>query len=277
MRLTNLFNLPQPIYDAVANDPYTKGDSDYSITGLMKPPRQVSLEKKHWKEIEEDASDRIFSLLGQAVHTILERSERIAIAEKRLYASIDGIRISGQTDRIVVLDRLVQDYKVTSVWKILKADVEDWAAQQNAYRWLLKENGYEIDHLQIVAILRDWSKRKARTEDKYPVAQIAVVELPVWPLERTREMLRGQIASHEAAKINLPLCSMEDKWQDADTYAVIKPGNKRATIVFSNLLAAESYIAQTEGSYDIVKRTAEPRRCFDYCRVSRFCEQHKNR
>lgn len=275
MKLTNLFNLPQPIYDAVANDPYTKGDSDYSITGLMKPPRMVALEKAHWNEIEEDASDRIFSLLGQAVHTILERSERIAIAEKRLYASIDGVRISGQTDRIVVLDRLVQDYKVTSVWKILKGEYEDWAAQQNAYRWLLKENGYDIEALQIVAILRDWSKRKARTEDKYPVAQIAVVELPVWPLERTREMLRLQIAQHEAAKVNLPLCTPEEKWQDPGTWAVMKPGAKRATKLCSTLEEAERYACG--GSFEITRRISDPRRCFDYCRVAKFCEQHQNR
>lgn len=276
MRLTNLFNLPDPIYQAVANDPYSPGDAAYSITGLIKPARVARLQKDHDHEIVEDIADRIFSLLGQAVHTILERSERIAIAEKRLYAELDGVRISGQTDRFVLLSGLLQDYKVTTLWKIKKQDYEEWEAQQNAYRYLLFCNGYDVKKLEIVAFLRDWSKRKARTEESYPVAQVAVVDLPIWPMEKTIAMLRTRIEAHEKAKVELPLCTREERWMDSDSFAVIRPGNKRATAVRATLEEAQQVVSAAGGGLEIKQRRGEPKRCLDYCSAARFCDQFKS-
>jgi hypothetical protein len=79
-KLTNKHGLPQPVYNAAANDSYSMGDSDVSITRLLNPPRITALEDRHADEIEVDAMDRIWIILGQAVHTILERADpRIAL------------------------------------------------------------------------------------------------------------------------------------------------------------------------------------------------------
>lgn len=275
MKLTNLFDLPQPIYDAVANDPYTKGDSDYSITGLLKPPRMARLQYLHDADMVEDCADRIFSLLGQAIHTILERSERVAIAEKRLYATLGGKRISGATDRFVLLVGLLQDYKVTTLWKIKGKDFEEWTAQQNAYLWLLSENGFHVRRLEIVAILRDWSKRKARTELEYPVNQCARIGLEIWPLERTKAFLLERITAHEAAKVDLPLCTKEDRWMGENTWAVMKPGGKRATKVCHSLDDA-IHFCQKDDTLEIIERKAEAKRCLDFCSAAKFCDQFKS-
>lgn len=274
MKRTNKFDLPQPIVEAIAADPYTRGDADYSITGLLKPARIVQLEKKHANEIEEDASDRIFSLVGQAVHTILERSERTAIAEERLYCEIDGKRISGQTDRFVYEKGLLQDYKVTTVWKVMKELDVDWIAQLNCYRYLLNVNGYDCRQMQIVAILRDWSKPKARREEKYPVAQIAVLPVPVWDFDAIKKFISYRIAIHEKAKELLPECSATERWATNPVWSVTKVGGKRALKLFSNELDAMKFIDGKSGLV-IEYRRGENKRCEDYCLAKYFCDQYK--
>ena len=72
----------------------------------------------------EDAADRIYSLLGQAIHTILERSESTedSMIERRLKALYDDISISGQIDRVDFTREgqvIVQDWKVASTWEYI--------------------------------------------------------------------------------------------------------------------------------------------------------------
>jgi hypothetical protein len=74
VKFSNNYDLPEPIVRAVIFDPYTKGDSDFSATGLAKPARAGALEIKHADEITEDVSDRLWSLLGQLGHLLLERA-----------------------------------------------------------------------------------------------------------------------------------------------------------------------------------------------------------
>src|SRR6202142_1696526 len=88
MKYTNKQNLPQPIVKAVTNDSYNSGDCDISVTSLLKPPQMLALERLHKDDLEEDVSDRIWSLLGQVIHGILERAEETAVAERRLYIDI---------------------------------------------------------------------------------------------------------------------------------------------------------------------------------------------
>ena len=77
MKITNISNLPKVIERAVINDPYDSSGSNISTTRLIAPPRIRVLEMRNWDLIEDDVSNRIFSLLGQSVHHILERSKLI--------------------------------------------------------------------------------------------------------------------------------------------------------------------------------------------------------
>ena len=91
----------QSIVNAIVNDDYSSGKSNYSVTTLLSPPRIRLLKMKHNEELTEDVSDRIWTLLGQSVHTILERAnedKEDMITEKRYFAQLDGVTISGQTD-----------------------------------------------------------------------------------------------------------------------------------------------------------------------------------
>ena len=93
MIITNHSKLPLAIERAVVNDPYDSSGSDISTTRLIAPPRIVALQKKHQNEIEEDVADRIWSLLGQSVHHIIERSAENTndISEVRLFYKDDDI------------------------------------------------------------------------------------------------------------------------------------------------------------------------------------------
>src|SRR5690606_35614373 len=75
MKVVDDVGLPEPILRAIQNDPYSRGESDISVTGLIKPPLMRALEDYRADEIEEKASGRIYALLGKAVHAILEMAQ----------------------------------------------------------------------------------------------------------------------------------------------------------------------------------------------------------
>ncbi len=278
MRLTNKLNLPDAIVSAIANDDYTRGDAALSVTQLISPPQLVALVKRHENEIEEDAADRIWLLLGKIAHGILERAQSTALREQRLYTTIDGMRISGSFDHLSLTDGVLSDFKVTSTWAVKNSmDKHEWVEQLNCYAYLCAEAGLTVNKLQIVAICRDWSKREAARDDSglYPKHQVAVIGMPLWPSEQTFEFIRERVRMHRAAEQQLPQCSREDRWQRSDTWAVMKEGNKRAMRVCLSVEEAEA-IAAGNSKLAVVHRPGEPIRCQEYCSVSKFCDQYQS-
>ncbi len=56
------------MFRALSHDGYTPGAKpfDISVTSLIGPPKIFQLRKRHSEEITEDASDRVWTLLGQS-------------------------------------------------------------------------------------------------------------------------------------------------------------------------------------------------------------------
>ena len=271
MKYTNKLDLPDAICEAVKNDGYSQGDAEYSVTGLLRPPRQLALEKLHAEEVTEDISDRIWSLMGQSIHTILERANKIGIAERRLSTEVNGVKISGGMD-LFDENGILTDYKVTSVWKVIKGDLEEWEKQLNLYSVLLRHHGHRVEKLQVVAILRDWSKMEAQRDAAYPQAQVVNIEIRLWPPGKAEAFLKQRVLMHQAAKTELPFCSAEDRWQRADVYAVMKTGRKSAVRLYDNSHDAASHAAREAGA-SVVKRPGASIRCESYCAVAQFCSQ----
>lgn len=272
MRWSNDLGLPEPIVRAVTNDPYDRGHSDFTVTQLIAPARARVLRKRHAHLITEDVADRIYSLLGQSIHTILERAEVEHMAEVRLYAKLDGLTISGQLDRCAFFpDGLLQDYKLTSVWTDL--DKSEWAQQTNMLVWLLAANGYNVKRGEIVAIFRDWSKSRAKREHDYPQHQVKLVPIELWPIEKTIGFVRERIHAHVEAELGvLPNCTNEERWYRGEQWAVIKNGNKRATRVFDFPNQAEAF-AKTDSKFKVEHRPGQSIRCAEYCTAYPFCAQ----
>lgn len=271
-RLTNKHGLPEPLVRAITYSDYDKEGCHYSITELLRPPRMVQLERIHAHEVVKDASDRIWLLLGSAGHEVLRRSaDTSRIVEERAIVEIDGLKVGGQLD-YSESDRSIWDYKFTSVYAVKEGPREEWIQQLNCYRWLANHYGVHINNLQIVAILRDWSKLRAAREPDYPQAQVRVFDIPVWPFDTTESFLVERIKAHEAAKVTLPECTAEETWERPEVFAVKKIGAKRALKLCASILEAED---RRGGSPDIAieHRPAERPRCEGYCRVAPFCSQ----
>jgi hypothetical protein len=275
MILTNRLNLPRSIVNAVRRDPYDRGDAHISVTGLIGPARKRAIEMAHADEITEDVAERIWALLGQITHGILERADEGSLTEERLFIERHGWRISGQFDRYVLEGRLLQDYKLTSVYSVKDGVKAEWAAQTNIYALLLREHGYPVTDLEIVAILRDWQKAKAKHDpEHYPQQPAVVLKVEAWPKKQIETYITDRLLAHGWAQHELPECTAEERWERPAVYVITKKGNSRATSVHPTLEDAEKALAlRSAVNYSITERPAEQRRCQDYCPALPFCEQ----
>jgi hypothetical protein len=272
MNLTNIYNLPDAIVRAVKNDPYDPGTCDITVTKLISSPRKVQLEKRHAKELTEDVSERIWALMGQAIHRVLERAEVEAITEKRLSIERQGSVISGQFDRLVVQDGLLQDYKLTSVYAVRDGAKAEWEAQLNVLATILREHGYVVKALEAVVILRDWSKSRVGNGD-YPDAPIMTISVPMWSEEKAECYIDERIRLHQMAEFELPECSPEERWYTGDSWALMKEGRKTAVRVFSSEDEASCALVAAGEKHYVDHRPGRNIRCDGYCCVARFCEQ----
>lgn len=284
MKLTNRHGLPQTIINVLQRPQYSKGAAHISATELISSPRIVQLRRAHWDDIEEDASDMVWSLFGSALHNVLQHGkDENHIVEQRLFATIDGWTLSGAIDlQEVNPDGIViSDYKCTSVWSVMN-DKMEWQRQLNIYAYLVESvKKVPVTALQIVAVLRDWSAREAETREDYPRAPIVVVPVPLWPMEVREAFIRKRINAHSealfAADTNgaLPHCTPEDCWEKPTTWAVKKKGNKRATLALKSEADAQRQVDQLGEAYVIEKREGERTRCERFCSVSPWCEQYQ--
>jgi hypothetical protein len=226
--ISNRHNLPAPFVALFGRQQYSKGDSHWSVTQLVSPPKIAVLRAEHAAAIaaKEDLSDRFWSLMGSNIHKILEgASAEDHVVEERIHTTVHGMRISGQID----LQRHkngkvgIIDYKFTSVYSVSRPKPE-WEQQLNAYAYLLrKEKGLEVESLHVCAILRDWRLTDVSRRKVYPPAPVVMAELPVWSYEDqakwVEERVMGLMQASSAYHIGeeLPRCSDEDMWlRDGD-------------------------------------------------------------
>jgi len=286
MRITNLHSLPDTIVQAIRRPTYTKGNAHMSVTEIMSSPRIVQLKRRYWDALEEDASSMVWSLFGTAIHHVLEHGKSPNhVIEQRLYAEIDGWRISGAIDLQEVEEDgiVISDYKTTGAWAAQNGK-EDWEKQLNVYAYLVEVNkNVKVKKVQIVAIIRDWSAREATYKEGYPKAPIVVIDVPLWTMEQRLEYIKSRITKHSEATFaqetdeELPSCTPSEMWERPASYAVIKPGNIRAKAVYATMEDAEAGRKELKDAskYEIQARPGERVRCANYCQVSKFCSQYR--
>lgn len=264
---TNVHGLPDAFVNAVLKDPY-QGGGDISVTKLIDAPKRRTLYRLNKDQVVEDVSERVWSLMGQAVHAVLERAETSAMVEQRLYADVDGWKVSGQFDRMHLADGVLQDWKVCSVYK---ADGdENWTRQLNVLRWLAHKKGHQIDRLQVVAIFRDWKRSESQRRDDYPRQAIKVIDVPLWSLEECETYVRERVSLHKRSDLGEEIeCSPEERWYSGTTYALMKDGGKRAKRVVPIL----ADLGEIPAGHHVVERPGRNRRCEEYCEVAPFCAQ----
>lgn len=288
-------NLPQPFVDAVQSD-YKHKEHQYSVTTILNPIRQVLLSRRHTDEIIEDVSDMIWALFGTAFHSILENAKESESQFKEEYLkqeldildkSLKGYFLSGKADLLDVDLKKMIDYKTTSTFKIQKKDYDDWYKQLLIYAWLFVKIGFEVDNAEIVALLKDWNRTKAKVDKNYPQLQVQVVSFKFKKedFEFIEEYIKNRFIElkkyENVPDDELPICSEQERWNDGDKYAVKKSGNKRALRVYDSLEEAERHInsikEEERKNFEIETRLGEDRRCLNYCSCCHFCSYYRDR
>lgn len=223
MKLTNKDGLPDAFVRAVAADPYTKGDSDFSATGLATPARAAVLIEQAGENLEVDVSTRVASTIGQGAHSILERAARpgIDIIETRYFAKfeVDGkpYIISTRIDLFESDSGTLHDWKTTKAYAFHKKSgagkKPEWLQQMNVAAEIMRRQPVpiEVKALKIIGLLKDWNRREV-TSPGYPPTEVMTVELPLWDREKAVRYIEERIRAHVAARVELPQCSSKETW-----------------------------------------------------------------
>ena len=66
-----------------------------------------------------------------------------------------------------VADKVLWDYKVTTMYVLIDGVKPEWEAQGNINAYLLGENSFNVNHIKICCIFRDWSKIQALKNPNY--------------------------------------------------------------------------------------------------------------
>ena len=288
MKISNNFNLPQSFLDFARNDKYSKGDADISVTSLIDSPRIRKMREHFANERSVDVVDMIWPLFGTAVHHILEgnKDKENVVAEERLYAEVDGWKLSGAIDQQTINGHNIEilDYKVTSVWSVIYGKKE-WENQLNCYAYLVQRNkDKRVNKLTICAILRDWSRRDAERKSDYPQAPVVLVDIKLWSDTKRIEYVHERISAHQNADMmydqenEFVLCNDNETWKREDSWAIKKRGQKRAMRVFDNKQSAIEFQMEQVVPVEMEYREGELTRCNgNFCGVAEFCSQYRER
>lgn len=288
MKFTNKYNLPKAMVEALKKNMYDLTNPKpnvISVTTLINPPRIRQLTTRHWDEIEVDVSDMFWMLMGSCVHEVLSRIEgKNMIIEERLEEEVNGIIVSGKPDNYGFVLLAIRDWKFTSVWAVKQLKPEH-EKQINSYAWLYRMAKFVVEKGFINALLKDWRKtEKLRYGNDYPSCPFKQLKVPIWPIEQQQKYIEERVELHKKAEKlsdkDLPICSPEERWTKATTYAVYKNNNKTASggKVCDSEKEAKEFIEAKMGdghTYRIEKRPGQEVRCEGYCNVNKFCNFYK--
>ena len=289
--ITNKHNLPAPIFNAV-NKTYQPKPDRFSVTDLIGSALIRKLKLEHWEELTEDASDRLWALLGQAVDSVISKNAVDTIVQHKFEIPIDGVVVVGKPDIYYPYTEAIEDWKVTSVWSFVLGGKKDWEEQLNCYAWGFRREDVRVKSLRINAILRDWQKSKMMRDEDYPRIPFVSRDIPLWTFEEQEQYIKDQLEYHRMSEPKE--CSPEDKWEKPTTYAVMKKGRKSALRVLGSHPQAEDWcehnncakwIMETDdegqtgrGTFTLNSgitiecRKGECTRCLNYCPVRTVCE-----
>jgi hypothetical protein len=211
---------------------YINEEKYISVTGLMKPLRQIILPNRIPPEKRVlDVQDFIASALGKSIHDSIEKAwiknpghklkslgipdhiiERVKVnptleevrasnevipiyLEQRTIRDFNGYRIGGKFD--MVAEGSVQDNKSTSAfaWVAGTRD-DDHILQMSLYRWIdsvQEHRKITEDTGAINYIFTDWSKMMARQNPNYPQKRVETKHLPLMSLQETEAWVANKL------------------------------------------------------------------------------------
>ena len=301
MNITNKNGLPNAYYQNCLRDDHPRyGMDTFSATELLKGTKEIILTHRHWNELEVDCSDMVWLILGKAVHAVFEGHEdEQEISEARVHATVMAynpatdlwdipITISGGFDLYNGETKTLTDYKTTQAFGFKMKQEEgtdsDWYRQLKIYWWLLGKNGFEVRKGQIVAILKDYSKAKARLDASYPQLPIQTVTYNGFGNSETAMLFESdltrkidQIRAYDLmADDEIPPCTKEERWEKGEKWAVMKNGRKSAIRLLDSEAEARDMADGLGKEQFVTYRPGTPIKCQDYCSACEFCSFYKS-
>lgn len=284
MKITNYFNLPETLVEAVSKE-YQYKPKQYSVTTILKGTCQTMLERRYNEVIEQDVSEMIWLIFGTAVHSILENANETdtQLKENKIIIDVGEYKLSGIFDLYDEATKTVVDYKTASCWKVIYNDWEDYRKQLLIYAYMLRKIGFECDNGEIVALLKDHSKTKAKLDSTYPQYPVHKVtfnfndndfeEIEKLIEEKFKDIAIAEKLSDE----ELTPCTPEERWYSGDKFAVMKHGRKTALRVVDTEEEAKQYMEYKglDDKHYIECRTGVNKKCEEYCTVAEYCPFYK--
>lgn len=300
MNITNKHNIPAPIVYAANADSYSRGDSDISVTELIDAPRIRLMNKRFAGQVTEDANDKVYALLGSMFHQLMAQSAEFeggVIVEERIHMTISGVKLSGAVDRQIINNGgiIIEDFKVTSVSAYqLKSGLiaakspslmkdHDWVQQTNCYAYLAaKAKGIPVTGINVIVMLRDWSKVRADNDKSYPQSCVIVVPIKLYTPQQQYSYILKRIKLHrdaetkEAMTGEMPMCGEAEYWGKPDGWAILPATGGKARKVFPNFDAANNFVDDNifKTSHRIELRPGDRVRCEHYCPHKKHCDQY---
>ena len=280
MKVSNRLHLPEAFVKAVSTTRHN-APGCFSATTLNKGAKEIILTDRHFDEITVDAADSVWAVWGTAVHALLESQPDNNFHEESFKVPVGNSFVTGQVDSYDMEHATIFDWKTASVWKVQFADFSDWYKQGMTYAWLLKQSGLEVRHCVFIALLKDHSKTKAKTDASYPQSPVFKYEFDVTDeeLAQTEARIIAKVVEIENAyKLgddDIEPCSAEERWADGEKWAVMKNGRKTAVKVFDNQQDADAMAGELGNSHYVEHRPAISRKCGEYCSCKEFCNFYK--
>jgi len=288
VELTNKFGYPEAIVSAMRHNPHPIAWGAVSVTQLCTPPRIYQLRKRHYRELKQDASDRVWTLWGSALHWVFQQAQVPGLLTEVFLDGYvgEGCRLSGIVDAFDLKTGELYDYKTTSAWAVvprnghgpgtLPEPKTDWVRQVNIYRWLAEQNNLHVKRLSICVLAKDWSAQRAG-DGAYPVSPIITIPVKMWSVKEVENYIADrfalQITNKDVPDNQLPACTAEERWQDPDVWAVMKKGRKSSLKNCDTPEEARAVLARQPkpGLCYVEHRIGESKRCKSYCEVAEFC------
>ena len=219
-----------------------------SVTELIAGVRETYLKKM--TEYAVDPFSVLYSLQGQAIHSIHEKNAEGILSEVRLEDGITSGRLDLYGNLLDEEEGILGDLKVTNSYKLMKAlgiykvevetgevyktgmkkgqaktikefrydgvrEILDWAIQLNYYRRLLEKEGYPVKRMVIQALCRDSNLKTAVergiTEKSYLIEINKISDYWLQKyFSKKATMLRDAMETRELP----PICTPRERWND---------------------------------------------------------------